>query len=85
MSTITFLLELKTNKGSNLPMSELLVEIRDENIEKFGAEKLLAGLCRVGTPLLITSGISLSLTKKLSENPLLSNAIYSSKAYRVCS
>ena len=39
----------------------------------------MTGRSRAGTPFLITKGISLLLIKKLSENPLLSNSIYSSK------
>ena len=67
------------NNNSNLSLSELLVEKRSGNTERFSTEKLLKGISRAGTPFLIAKDISESLTNKLKENPPINNLIYSSK------
>ena len=60
-------------------LSELTVEKRSGNSEKFDEEKLVRGISRAGTPFLIAKDISKSLISKLAENPPIDNFIYSSK------
>lgn len=65
------------NQNSNSSLSELMVEKRSGNTERFSTEKLLTGFSRAGTPFLIAKDISDSITNKLAENPPIDNFIYS--------
>ncbi|MBA2267165.1 MAG: hypothetical protein H0W19_02345 [Nitrosopumilus sp.] len=65
------------NQNSNSSLSELMVEKRSGNTERFSTEKLLTGISRAGTPFLIAKDISDSITNKLAENPPIDNFIYS--------
>ena len=67
------------NDPPTLPLSELTVEKRSGNSEKFDEEKLVRGISRAGTPFLIAKDISKSIISKLAENPPIDNFIYSSK------
>jgi len=67
-------------KGQNQhPLSELIVEKRSGNSEKFEEEKLVRGISRAGTPFMLAKDISKSIINKLKENPPIDNFIYSSK------
>lgn len=68
-----------TENSKDQSLSELTVEKRSGNIEKFDEEKLVRGISRAGTPFLIAKDISKSLVHKLAENPPIDNFIYSSK------
>ena len=68
-----------TENQSQKPLSELIVEKRSGNSEKFDEEKLVRGISRAGTPFLLAKDISKSITSKLAQNPPLDNFIYSSK------
>jgi transcriptional repressor NrdR len=61
------------------PLSELIVEKRSGNSEKFEGEKLVRGISRAGTPFMLAKDISTSIINKLEENPPIDNFIYSSK------
>lgn len=61
------------------PLSELIVEKRSGNSEKFEEEKLVRGISRAGTPFMLAKDISKSIISKLKENPPIDNFIYSSK------
>ena len=61
------------------PLSELIVEKRSGNSEKFEEEKLVRGISRAGTPFMLAKDISKSVINKLKENPPIDNFIYSSK------
>ena len=61
------------------PLSELIVEKRSGNSEKFEEEKLVRGISRAGTPFMLAKDISKSIINKLKENPPIDNFIYSSK------
>ena len=61
------------------PLSELIVEKRSGNSEKFEEEKLVRGISRAGTPFMLAKDISKSIINKLEENPPIDNFIYSSK------
>jgi len=67
------------NPHEKAPLSELLVEKRSGNSEKFDEEKLVRGISRAGTPFLLAKDISKSITNKLVQNPPLDNFIYSSR------
>ena len=67
------------NTQEKSPLSELIVEKRSGNSEKFDEEKLVRGISRAGTPFLLAKDISRSITSKLAQNPPLDNFIYSSK------
>jgi transcriptional repressor NrdR len=67
------------NPNEKAPLSELIVEKRSGNSEKFDEEKLVRGISRAGTPFLLAKDISKSITNKLAQNPPLDNFIYSSK------
>ena len=68
-----------TENSKEQSLSELTVEKRSGNSEKFDEEKLVRGISRAGTPFLIAKDISKSLISKLAENPPIDNFIYSSK------
>ncbi len=68
-----------TGSTNQHPLSELIVEKRSGNSEKFDEKKLVRGISRAGTPFLIAKDISTSLINKLAENPPINNFIYSSK------
>src|SRR4029079_7930243 len=68
-----------TENSKDQSLSELIVEKRSGNSEKFDEEKLVRGISRAGTPFLIATDISKSLIHKLAENPPIDNFIYSSK------
>lgn len=68
-----------TENSKEQPLSELTVEKRSGNSEKFDEEKLVRGISRAGTPFLIAKDISKSLVNRLAENPPIDNHIYSSK------
>ena len=68
-----------TENSKEQSLSELTVEKRSGNSEKFDEEKLVRGISRAGTPFLIAKDISKSLINKLAENPPIDNFIYSSK------
>jgi len=61
------------------PLSELIIEKRSGNSEKFEEEKLVRGISRAGTPFMLAKDISKSIINKLKENPPIDNFIYSSK------
>ncbi|CAN5809131.1 hypothetical protein BH23THE1_BH23THE1_13320 [soil metagenome] len=68
------------NPHEKAPLSELVVEKRSGNSEKFDEEKLVrGGISRAGTPFMLAKDISKSITSKLAQNPPLDNFIYSSK------
>ena len=67
------------NPQEKASLSELMVEKRSGNSEKFDEEKLVRGISRAGTPFLLAKDISKSITSKLAQNPPLDNFIYSSK------
>jgi transcriptional regulator NrdR family protein len=67
------------NPHEKAPLSELMVEKRSGNSEKFDEEKLVRGISRAGTPFMLAKDISKSITNKLAENPPIENHIYSSK------
>ena len=67
------------NSHEKASLSELIVEKRSGNSEKFDEEKLVRGISRAGTPFLLAKDISKSITSKLAQNPPLDNFIYSSK------
>lgn len=60
-------------------LSELIVEKRSGNSEKFEEEKLVRGISRAGTPFMLAKDISKSIINRLAENPPLDNFIYSNK------
>ncbi|CAN5865826.1 hypothetical protein BH23THE1_BH23THE1_13630 [soil metagenome] len=60
-------------------LSELTVEKRSGNSEKFSEEKLVRGICRAGTLFMLAIDISKSIISKLAENPHIENPIYHSK------
>lgn len=68
-----------TENSKEQSLSEITVEKRSGNSEKFDEEKLVRGISRAGTPFLIAKDISKSLISKLTENPPIDNFIYSSK------
>ena len=68
-----------TENSKEQSLSELTVEKRSGNSEKFDEEKLVRGISRAGTPFMIAKDISKSLISKLAENPPINNFIYSSK------
>jgi len=67
------------NAKSDDYLSELSVEKKSGNRERFSNEKLLTGISRAGTPFLIAKEISESIASKLAENPPIDNFIYSNK------
>jgi len=68
-----------TEGQNQYPLSELIVEKRSGNSEKFEEEKLVRGISRAGTPFMLAKDISKSIISKLKENPPIDNFIYSSK------
>jgi transcriptional repressor NrdR len=68
-----------TKSQNQRPLSELIVEKRSGNSEKFEEEKLVKGISRAGTPFMLAKDISKSIINKLEENPPMDNFIYSSK------
>jgi len=68
-----------TEGQNQYPLSELIVEKRSGNSEKFEEEKLVRGISRAGTPFMLAKDISKSIINKLKENPPIDNFIYSSK------
>jgi transcriptional repressor NrdR len=68
-----------TESQNQRPLSELIVEKRSGNSEKFEEEKLVRGISRAGTPFMLAKDISKSLINKLEQNPPIDNFIYSSK------
>ena len=68
-----------TKSQNQRPLSELIVEKRSGNSEKFEEEKLVRGISRAGTPFMLAKDISKSIISKLKENPPIDNFIYSSK------
>jgi transcriptional repressor NrdR len=68
-----------TESQNQRPLSELIVEKRSGNSEKFEEEKLVRGISRAGTPFMLAKDISKSIINKLKENPPIDNFIYSSK------
>jgi len=68
-----------TESQNQRSLSELIVEKRSGNSEKFEEEKLVRGISRAGTPFMLTKDISKSIINKLKENPPIDNFIYSSK------
>jgi len=68
-----------TSNGNQYSLSELIVEKRSGNSEKFEEEKLVRGISRAGTPFMLAKEISKSIINKLEENPPMNNFIYSSK------
>jgi transcriptional repressor NrdR len=59
-------------------LSELTLEKRSGNSEKFSVEKLVSGISRAGTPFMLANDISKSIISKLAENPPTENHIYPS-------
>jgi len=59
------------------PLSELIVEKRSGNSEKFEEEKLVRGISRAGTPFMLAKDISKSIINK--RKSAIDNFIYSSK------
>ncbi len=70
---------MTNNPNEKAPLSDLIVEKRSGNSEKFDEEKLVRGISRAGTPFLLAKDISKSITSKLAQNPPIDNFIYSSK------
>ena len=68
-----------TEGQNQRPLSELIVEKRSGNSEKFEEEKLVRGISRAGTPFMLAKDISKSIINKLEEYPPIDNFIYSSK------
>jgi transcriptional repressor NrdR len=68
-----------TESQNQRPLSELIVEKRSGNSEKFEEEKLVRGISRAETPFMLAKDISKSIINKLEENPPIDNFIYSSK------
>jgi len=68
-----------TEKQRQGTLSQLIVEKRSGNSEKFDEEKLVRGITRAGTPFMIAKDISKSIITKLEQNPPIGNFIYSSK------
>jgi len=68
-----------TESQNQRSLSELIVEKRSGNSEKFEEEKLVRGINRAGTPFMLAKDISKSIINKLEENPPIDNFIYSSK------
>jgi transcriptional regulator NrdR family protein len=68
-----------TESQNQRSLSELIVEKRSGNSEKFEEEKLVRGISRAGTPFMLAKDISKSIINKLEENPPIDNFIYSSK------
>ena len=68
-----------TQNSKEQSLSELIVEKRSGNSEKFEEEKLVRGISRAGTPFMLAKDISKSIINKLKENPPIDNFIYSSK------
>ena len=68
-----------TESQNQQPLSELIVEKKSGNSEKFEEEKLVRGISRAGTPFMLAKDISKSIVSRLTENPPLDNFIYSSK------
>ena len=68
-----------TESQNQRSLSELIVEKRSGNSEKFEEEKLVRGISRAGTPFMLAKDISKSVINKLEENPPIDNFIYSSK------
>src|ERR1043165_8080917 len=72
------MIEMAEKQGQGV-LSQLIVEKRSGNSEKFDEEKLVRGISRAGTPFLLAKDMSKSITSKLAQNPPLDNFIYSSK------
>jgi transcriptional repressor NrdR len=70
---------MTNNPNEKAPLSDLMVEKRSGNSEKFDEEKLVRGISRAGTPFLLAKDISKSITGKLAQNPPIGNFIDSSK------
>ena len=70
---------MTNNPNEKAPLSDLMVEKRSGNSEKFDEEKLVRGISRAGTPFLLAKDISKLITGKLAQNPPIDNFIYSSK------
>jgi transcriptional regulator NrdR family protein len=70
---------MTNSPNEKAPLSDLMVEKRSGNSEKFDEEKLVRGISRAGTPFLLAKDISKSITGKLAQNPPIDNFIYSSK------
>ncbi len=73
------MMNVNTAEEQSSSLSELTVEKRSGNSEKFSEEKLVRGISRAGTPFMLAKDISKSITSKLAQNPPLDNFIYSSK------
>jgi transcriptional regulator NrdR family protein len=68
-----------TESQNQRSLSELIVEKRSGNSEKFEEEKLVRGISRAGKPFMLAKDISKSIINKLEQNPPIDNFIYSSK------
>ena len=68
-----------TESQNQRSLSELIVEKRSGNSEKFEEEKLVRGISRAGTPFMLAKDISKSIINKLEQNPPIDNFIYSTK------
>ena len=73
------MMNVNTTEEQSSSLSELTVEKRSGNSEKFNEEKLVRGISRAGTPFMLAKDISKSIIGKLAENPPIDNHIYSSK------
>jgi len=73
------MMNVKATEEQSSSLSELTVEKRSGNSEKFDEEKLVRGISRAGTPFILAKDISKSIINKLAENPPIENHIYSSK------
>ena len=67
------------NPQEKASLSELMVEKRSGNSEKFDEEKLVRGISRAGTPSMLAKDISKSISIKMTEDPPIDNFIYSSE------
>ena len=55
---------MTNNPNEKAPLSDLIVEKRSGNSEKFDEEKLVRGISRAGTPFLLAKDISNPITGK---------------------
>jgi transcriptional regulator NrdR family protein len=72
------MIEMAERQGQGV-LSQLIVEKRSGNSEKFDEEKLVRGITRAGTPFMLAKDISKSIIAKLEQNPPIDNFIYSNK------
>jgi len=76
---LSYIITGVTEKQRQATLSQLIVEKRSGNSEKFDEEKLVRGITRAGTPFMMAKDISKSIITKLEQNPPIGNFIYSSK------